>query len=345
MNASFWPRAQQATPISGCAVATILSTWVALMLCCNARADNILPPPLRGIHKIVFLGDSITYSGQYIEYVDAVLAARFPNQHFELINLGLPSETVSGLSEPGHAGGAFPRPDLHERLDRVLAKTKPDMVVACYGMNDGIYFPFSEERFAKYRKGMTWLAGKVKAAEAKLLILTPPVFDAEPIRADTLPAGLDVYPKPYAGYDDVLDRYSEWLLDQRSKGWRVEDVHGPMRRHLDSKRRAQPAYRLADDGVHPNDTGHRLIAGAVLKAWRIAGANSVRIEKEEAAARTLPLIQARQRMLKDAWLTDVGHTRPGMAKGLPLADALQKAAEMDSQIRELARSQPSRHKP
>ncbi|MEI2725571.1 MAG: hypothetical protein V9H26_19255 [Verrucomicrobiota bacterium] len=49
--------------------------------------------------------------------------------------------------------GQFPRPDLHERLGRVLEKTKPDQVVACYGMNDGIYLPFSEERFAEVSSG------------------------------------------------------------------------------------------------------------------------------------------------------------------------------------------------
>src|SRR5258706_9890367 len=99
------------------------------------------PAVLKGAHRIVFLGDSITYSGQYIDYLESVLLARYPDQRYELLDLGLPSETVSGLSEPGHAGGQFPRPCLFERLDRVLAKTKPDIVFACYGMNDGIYYP------------------------------------------------------------------------------------------------------------------------------------------------------------------------------------------------------------
>ena len=35
----------------------------------------------------------------------------------------------------------IPRPDLHERLERVLTQTKPDLVFARYGMNDGIYLP------------------------------------------------------------------------------------------------------------------------------------------------------------------------------------------------------------
>src|SRR5438045_2369180 len=104
----------------------------------NLRAQ---PQQLQTARRILFLGDSITYGGSYIDYLEGYLLTRFPEKHWEIINLGLPSETVSGLSEPGHAGGSFPRPDLHERLDRALEKVKPDLVFACYGMNDGIYFP------------------------------------------------------------------------------------------------------------------------------------------------------------------------------------------------------------
>ena len=60
-----------------------------------------------------------------------------------VIDMALPSETVSGLSENGHAGGKFPRPDLLERLDQVLRISRPDVVIACYGMNCGIYQPFN----------------------------------------------------------------------------------------------------------------------------------------------------------------------------------------------------------
>src|SRR6187551_3184502 len=105
-----------------------------LLIATLSHADEL--PGLKGHKRVVFLGDSITYSGQYIDVLGAYLAVKYPQQKCELINLGLPSETVSGLSEPGHAGGAFPRPDLHERLDRALAKLKSDVVVACYGMND-----------------------------------------------------------------------------------------------------------------------------------------------------------------------------------------------------------------
>src|SRR5262245_52883406 len=102
----------------------------------SAEPDNWLPG-LQKAHRVVFLGDSITYAGQYIEYIDAYWVTRFPDRRAEFLNLGLPSETVSGLSEEGHAGGQFPRPELRERLARVLKETKPEIVIACYGMNDG----------------------------------------------------------------------------------------------------------------------------------------------------------------------------------------------------------------
>ena len=106
-----------------------------------------------GVKRIVFVGNSITYAGGYINYIDTYLSIRYPKKNYEIINLGLPSETVSGLSEPNHANGAFPRPNLHDRLESLLNKTKPDLIFACYGMNDGIYKPLDETRFKKFRDG------------------------------------------------------------------------------------------------------------------------------------------------------------------------------------------------
>ncbi len=247
-----------------CVVITLLS-----MLATAAQAADA--PPLSGVRRVVFLGDSITYSGQYIEVVEAYLRLRDPAFDAELLDLGLPSETVSGLSEPGHAGGKFPRPDLHERLQRVLDKTKPDLVVACYGMNCGMYYPFSEERFAQYRQGIEFLRERAAAAGARVLHLTPPVFDPVPIQARTLPAGLTEYRQPYTGYNEVLDRYAEWLVNQRTQGWDVVDIHGPMNRYLAEHRKQDPKFRLANDGVHIDATGHWLIAQQLLLHWGAAG--------------------------------------------------------------------------
>ena len=223
-------------------------------------------PGLGKARTVVILGDSITYSGQYAVYLEAFYRTRFPDSPVKFLDLGLPSETVSGLSEPGHAGGRFPRPDLHERLARVLDATDPDLVLACYGMNDGIYYPLNDERLERFRDGITRLREKVLASGAQIIHLTPPTFDPFPIRNRTLPAGLDIYPQPYEGYDEVLDQFSNWLLDQKTNGWTVIDIHGPMKRHLAIRRSERPEFVFAGDGVHANETGHWLMTQALLKA-------------------------------------------------------------------------------
>jgi hypothetical protein len=130
-----------------------------------AASDDDDPQTLlQRSRRIVFLGDSITAAGQYVAYFDAWLISRREAQAPTVIDAGLPSETVSGLSEEGHAGGQFPRPDLAERLKWVLAITKPDLVIACYGINCAIYEPFDEERFQKYQEGIQRLKSQVESA-------------------------------------------------------------------------------------------------------------------------------------------------------------------------------------
>ena len=127
--------------------------------------------------RVVFLGDSITFSGRYVAYFDAWLLTRDTDHQPTILNVGLPSETVSGLSEEGHAGGRFPRPDLAERLERVLETTRPDVVFACYGINCGIYQPFDQQRFNRYRQGILKLKTHVESVGAKLILITPPFYD------------------------------------------------------------------------------------------------------------------------------------------------------------------------
>ena len=98
----------------------LLAVALPILFTGLVRAAGDDPNPLSGVRRVVFLGDSITYAGQYIEFLETYLRLKDPTLRCEFLDLGLPSETVSGLSEPGHAGGKFPRPDLHERLDRVL---------------------------------------------------------------------------------------------------------------------------------------------------------------------------------------------------------------------------------
>lgn len=293
------------------------------------------------VGRIVFLGDSITHAGGYVQRLEAAMRLQLPQRQVEFLNLGLPSETVSGLSEPGHAGGQFPRPVLRERLDRILQQTQPDLVVACYGMNDGIYYPLSEDRMAKFREGIEELHRKVEASGAIIIHLTPAFFDAQPIQDRLLPAGLDEYRQPYAGYDEVLEAYSEWLLEQRSRGWKVIDLHGAMKQAVLDRRKTTPEFTFAADGVHPNEEGQAVVAGPLAREWGLQlddqGNPQVPQGKSIDANRLFQLVAQKQRLLQLAWLSSTGHLRPGIPMGVSLQQANEEALQIDQQIAQMTR--------
>ncbi len=298
--------------------------------CIPARAEL----PFAEGQRVLFLGDSITHSGTYVAMVDAALMVARPDKRYDIVSAGLSSETVSGLSEPGHADGKFPRPDLHERLDRVLAMVKPHLVIACYGMNCGIYMPLKEERFKAYREGMVRLREKVKASGADIIHLTPPVFDPQPIREKTDPTGAEgeQFTKPYTGYDEVLSAYASWLVERRAEGWMVIDLHGPMKSALDKGRAADPSFVLSKDGVHPGIEGHALMAQCILDAWGIK-VRALELAQDPGYAAFWKSVQARQKVMSAAWLSAAGHKRPGVAPGLPKEEAEAKAALLEVEAR------------
>ncbi len=303
----------------------------------SAHAADFLP----GVKRILFLGDSITHSGQYVDDVAAFLAVEFPAREFEIINCGLSSETVSGLSEAGHAGGKFPRPDLHERLDRVLALVKPDLIFVNYGMNCGIYLPLEDARFQKYKDGILRLRQKAEAAGAKIIHLTPPVFDSVPLKGRLQPAETVKDGQQFEGYNTVLDAYSAWLVEQgKREHWQVVDTHSAMMTALAVERAVEPEFTFAKDGVHPNDAGHLLMAKAVIHVLLPEkDADFARLFASESLVANKSFFEAvrkRERVLGDAYLSAAGHLRPGVAKGLPIAEAAAQSAALSKAIRETA---------
>jgi len=275
---------------------------------------------LEKARRICVLGDSITFDGGWVAGLAAWLEAR--GSTATVVNCGLPSETCSGLSEEGHAGGKFPRPDVHERLDRVLRLVRPDLVIACYGMNCGIYEPLDEARFAAFRAGIEKLHAGVEAAGARIIHLTPPVYDGRP--GQRHPAG-DV------DYDAVLAAYSDWLLTKRADGWAVIDVHGPMRTWLAERRTKDPAFTFQPDAVHPDEAGQWTICRAVLVG---IGDERTAAEAEPVSLRPfMPDCLARMRLLRQAYVGAAGHLRPGIQAGLPVAEAEAQAAKITDSLR------------
>lgn len=148
------------------------------------------------------------------------------------------------------------------------------------------------------------------------------------------------------GYANTLDKYADWIIRQKKKGnWQVADLHYPMKIFLMAHRKVDAKFHLsgfafAEDGVHPNETGHWIMAKAILlylgekEAALIPDIKSV-LAMNKNGDEILKLVTQRQEMMKDAWLTATGHKRPGMKQGLPLEEAKQKASEIEIQIKGL----------
>ena len=264
---------------------------------------------LKSAKKIVFFGDSITYGGEYVVFFERWLTVNHPELNPEVLNQGIPSETVSGLSEPGHLRHGFPRPDLRERVDRALKALTPDLVIACYGINCGIYMPLEEERFAKYKEGVQRLKNKVEAQGGKIIFMPPPVYDK---------------PNPKFDYDDVMATYAKWLVSKRKDGWKVIDLHTVMKKSLAKKREKDPKFKYSRDGVHPGGEGHELMAQQIIDFFAVKP--PLKNPHPNAYGRMMMFLRERMRAKRDAWLTEIGHKRP-MRKGKPLAEADKVAAE------------------
>ncbi len=314
--------------LTGLLLAVILASPGLSVASAAAGLDS--PSGIHLLHRrVLILGDSITQDGRYVNYLEYYLHQLSPAEKTNIISIGLSSETVSGLSEKGHP---FPRPCVLERLDRALKSTTPDLVIACYGMNDGIYHPPSAERLAAFNRGLGEFINKVRATGATLILLTPPVFDAAPIRARTVSkdAAAFGYEKPYDNYDDVLGEFARAELSIQEKGVIVIDLHSAYLSTLTAQRTSQPAFTFAPDGVHPNDEGHRLIARTLLQnlGYDLPADSAATIEADA----TFALIRERRQLRSEAWLPFVGYIRGETFKSASVNAAEVVAARLQNQI-------------
>ena len=118
-----------------------------------------------------------------------------------------------------------------------------------------------------------------------------------------------------------------------------------MLQDLVAHRASDTAYALAPDGVHPGEAGHWLMARTILAGLGETYLLSVpdartALGGDPWTQTLLDLVAERQRLLRDAWLTAPGHTRPGLPGGRPLAEAQAAAAVLDTRIRTLLRRHP-----
>jgi lysophospholipase L1-like esterase len=269
--------------------------------------------------RVAVLGDSITQNGAYVSFISYYLDRLYPQKNFDIYSLGLSSETVSGLSEPSHIKHGFARPCLFERFDRLLEKVKPEVLIACYGMNCGIYQPLDAARFQAFKDGITNLIQRSQSAGVKTVILiTPPIYDFK--KGDVT-----------AYYDDVLAAYRQWEQTLKMKGVYTIDLHTEMRK----ARNDNPETVISPDRVHPGEAGHLLMAQTILKGLGV----SVPQEDLTTIKKDLlyNLVAKRRELRSKGWMPYIGYSRGKTFR----ADSVEKteadAKKLQDEIKALRR--------
>jgi len=311
------------------------SLVIALLLALSAGTATAKSAaiPLEG-RRVMVLGDSITNGGAYVSYIEYYLQKNNPGKKYDIISIGLSSETVSGLSEKDHP---FPRPCVHERLGRALDKVKPELVAACYGMNDGIYHPQSPERMDAFKMGAQKLIDLSKEKGVKHVILvTPPPFDPIPVSKKLYKDDQTnySYKHPYYKYAGVLEDYSKWITSLKQDGVSAVDFNTPLTEYLAEKRKTDPGFKFSGDGIHPSKAGHLMMAQVFLKGI----GTEIDFGELEAEAKKInadpmfKLIAARRKLRSGGWLAYVGYTRGKTVKKDSISDVQAKVADLQKQI-------------
>ncbi len=286
--------------------------------------------------RVLVLGDSITYKGTYVSFISYFLQKQNPELDYDIISIGLGSETAAGTSEADHP---FPRPCIHSRLDDALEQTNPDIVFACYGMNDGIYHPLGTDRFLAYQSGIESLVAKIHASDAEVVLLTPPPFDADAKKSLAPPNATDFsYKVPYAQYNDVLRTYGKWIMISKLSVARKIDLNTPMLEYNQQLRKTDPQFHLSNDGIHPSELGHLLMAKTILHAWgfEIEG-DLIEILEKANADPLFVEIDNRRQMRSQGWLEYIGYERGEVVKTNSVHDIEIEAAERQKSIDRLRR--------
>ena len=131
-----------------------------------------------------------------------------------------------------------------------------------------------------------------------------------------------------------LADYARWIMSLRIQGVTTIDLHAAMSKALAERRKTDPNYRFAGDGIHPGDVGHLIMARAVLKGLGEKFSDGGEEEEWNGIAfdRLFGLVNQRRKLRSDAWLAFVGYTRGETVHRDSIDDTERNARDVQQEI-------------
>ena len=200
--------------------------------------------------RIAICGDSITEQKLYSVYIENYLLMCKPAADLRVCQFGWSGERAPGF---------------RDRMANDVLWFKPTVATTAYGMNDGLYRPYTEETGKTYRDAMKAVVKKFKDAGVKHIVVgspgaTDPVFMTQ-----------GSIPKQY---NPVLAKLRDLAKEvAQEEGVSFANVHDTM---LDGQNKAKAKFGekipfSGGDGFHPGPNGQLAMALAFLKAMGCDG--------------------------------------------------------------------------
>lgn len=185
---------------------------------------------------VIAFGDSITAADQWQKYIE--------NEYgIDIINAGVGGDTTNSAKS---------------RFKKDVLDKSPDIVIISLGVNDCAIDMTRYVSLEDYKENMGYYIDECKSIGAKVIVNIPtPVVDAQYLtRHDSEPF------EPYGGPNGIVTIYAEACREvARAKNVVYADINAAFL--------ATDNYTVYfPDGVHPNATGYKLYAEAVLAVYQ-----------------------------------------------------------------------------
>ena len=220
---------------------------------------RLAPPPgpllLQTGDRLAIVGDSITEQRRYSRIMETYLTVCAPQLKITVRQFGWSGETAEGF---------------RRRMESDCLRFKPTVATFAYGMNDSKYRPYDDVNGQWYASNYTAIVQAFKAGGARVVLGTPGSLGT-------------LHPSRTAGGGTLDERNLNLCamrdLDIRiaqSEGVRVADIFWPM---LQAAHEGEIRYGTTNkpfalpgpDGLHPNWSGHLVMAYCFLRTLGLDG--------------------------------------------------------------------------